>query len=906
MKKILIMILLMALSYLYSVDISLKVNDPTTQYNDSNFRTINDAVQYASVNYNDTLYTVKIDIFENPEMINNPVYEDGAYRENVVTSGLCGYEFYSSAQNQIIIYPLVPYNPVISLLGGGVKTMKINNFTFHNDSQYLQENNVGIYIKSPNTVIDNCRFITGLYRSPFTNDIKLVHDNQNESYEKELFVNNCLFDTSMESLIDVPQIEYPRISCSLIGDKTYITTYTFHGINNRFISTGPAAYSTGARNIYWDNNYSELHYCNPSLPTFLFTNCDFGNGVYCTNNTSEIGGFELETSPRFESLIVGNIYKGFKFIVNHPSAPYGTESKFDNNVIITSEDSRFSRFLYTSIFSDEINNNNFLNEVYTQGDRHQVLALKSGYQIYNNIFSNYQLEPINFVNQDNIVGNMFNNCPHTDFDDLNITGEPVFTDYDALDFSLVWPTPAIGNGYSSIYDDQSDSVYDMKLLTYQDDTIDIGAIPFDQDRKQYHHFEEGSTTQNWTVFPALDKVNEATMLYGGITQTVSNNNMIVMFKDLHDQWGNYASVGYLDWNEDNDYVPHFFNWMSQEDPEKLIEPYLGYKITAQNDFDHWFGGLLQDPDVDIPLPETSNEIWLGYHVPFTSDALVAFYEILGSLQTIKHKDWALYWNGTKWTGKTSTGNTNLEIGDFVVIEYRSDANPPTSFNWTYPAYSNPNSFRYQDATYVSYEEKSDYSPFFVDIDENSNIEEIVLYANDECIGGAKTQGETTVMVKAFMEDLPNDCEISVVTFTGAKSSKKANQISEYNPNLQVWDMVSNIIKDNRSAYHVSLRKDNNSILETNNIVTTNYPNPFNPETTIEFNNPLQGQVNINIYNLKGQLVKNLLQDNLTQGVHKVIWQGRDSNDKQVASGVYFYKISSGNKQSVTKKIILMK
>ncbi len=100
--------------------------------------------------------------------------------------------------------------------------------------------------------------------------------------------------------------------------------------------------------------------------------------------------------------------------------------------------------------------------------------------------------------------------------------------------------------------------------------------------------------------------------------------------------------------------------------------------------------------------------------------------------------------------------------------------------------------------------------------------------------------------------------------------------------------------------------NHNSEIVLNNLTAINYPNPFNPETTIEFNNPVQGQVNINIYNLKGQLVKNLLQDNLTQGVHKVIWQGRDSNDKQVASGIYFYKISSGNRDSVTKKIILMK
>ena len=70
--------------------------------------------------------------------------------------------------------------------------------------------------------------------------------------------------------------------------------------------------------------------------------------------------------------------------------------------------------------------------------------------------------------------------------------------------------------------------------------------------------------------------------------------------------------------------------------------------------------------------------------------------------------------------------------------------------------------------------------------------------------------------------------------------------------------------------------------------------------------PVQGEVNVNIYNLKGQLVKKLLQDNLSQGVHKVVWNGTDSNEKQVSSGVYFYRINSANKESITKKIILMK
>jgi len=100
--------------------------------------------------------------------------------------------------------------------------------------------------------------------------------------------------------------------------------------------------------------------------------------------------------------------------------------------------------------------------------------------------------------------------------------------------------------------------------------------------------------------------------------------------------------------------------------------------------------------------------------------------------------------------------------------------------------------------------------------------------------------------------------------------------------------------------------DNEIETVTDKFTATNYPNPFNPETTIEFNNPVQGEVNINIYNLKGQLVKSLLQDNLTQGVHKVVWQGTDSNNRQVASGVYFYRVTNSNRGSITKKIILMK
>ena len=70
---------------------------------------------------------------------------------------------------------------------------------------------------------------------------------------------------------------------------------------------------------------------------------------------------------------------------------------------------------------------------------------------------------------------------------------------------------------------------------------------------------------------------------------------------------------------------------------------------------------------------------------------------------------------------------------------------------------------------------------------------------------------------------------------------------------------------------------------------TNYPNPFNPETTISYDVAQKGSVTVDIYNLKGQKVKSLVNENKEAGTHSVIWQGDNNQGKQVSSGTYFYK-----------------
>jgi len=87
---------------------------------------------------------------------------------------------------------------------------------------------------------------------------------------------------------------------------------------------------------------------------------------------------------------------------------------------------------------------------------------------------------------------------------------------------------------------------------------------------------------------------------------------------------------------------------------------------------------------------------------------------------------------------------------------------------------------------------------------------------------------------------------------------------------------------------------------------SNYPNPFNPETTIQFSLPQSGKVDLTIYNSKGQQVKTLVLQESQAGQHSVIWNGKNANDENVASGLYFYQLSINGQTQAVKKMMLMK
>ncbi|MEE9442734.1 MAG: T9SS type A sorting domain-containing protein [candidate division Zixibacteria bacterium] len=111
--------------------------------------------------------------------------------------------------------------------------------------------------------------------------------------------------------------------------------------------------------------------------------------------------------------------------------------------------------------------------------------------------------------------------------------------------------------------------------------------------------------------------------------------------------------------------------------------------------------------------------------------------------------------------------------------------------------------------------------------------------------------------------------------------------------------------DNNFGIPTAVDENVNSMIPGQFALKQNQPNPFNPGTNIEFYLPRAGFVEMKIYNILGELVDEPLSKHLNPGIHNVYWDGIDSKNKQLPSGIYFYQLNFGN-ESQTKKMLLMK
>ena len=128
-----------------------------------------------------------------------------------------------------------------------------------------------------------------------------------------------------------------------------------------------------------------------------------------------------------------------------------------------------------------------------------------------------------------------------------------------------------------------------------------------------------------------------------------------------------------------------------------------------------------------------------------------------------------------------------------------------------------------------------------------------------------------------------------------------------NGDEDIWDMIDEINGGYPYIYDLGFPVGNDeAVIENVKCKIENYPNPFNPETTISFFTT-EGTENteLNIYNMKGQKVKTLVNEILLAGQHSVIWNGTDNSNNSCASGIYFYMIRV-DENVMTGKMMMVK
>jgi len=163
-------------------------------------------------------------------------------------------------------------------------------------------------------------------------------------------------------------------------------------------------------------------------------------------------------------------------------------------------------------------------------------------------------------------------------------------------------------------------------------------------------------------------------------------------------------------------------------------------------------------------------------------------------------------------------------------------------------------------------------------------------------------------------DTLNFVKLNDILIQGAGNSSEANNYSYADENIipenTYYYKLEDISTTGQSKIHkivsIYINKLNDNNLANNYKLFPAYPNPCNPSTTIQYNIPAKCFVNLKIYDIKGNLIKIITNENKSAGQYKIEWHGLDSNNNQVGNGLYFFNLTTSTGFTQTQRIVLLK
>ena len=334
---------------------------------------------------------------------------------------------------------------------------------------------------------------------------------------------------------------------------------------------------------------------------------------------------------------------------------------------------------------------------------------------------------------------------------------------------------------------------------------------------------------------------------------------------------------------------------------------VGYKLLLDDNKTSYSlncEGKLINPYTPIRLrPRARN--WIGYFLENSGTPDVVFEDVWDDIKSIKHENWAK-WRKTPssaWYGYTNVPWVGLRYGEMVVVEIFGTSD--IDFKWNPPIGGSREDGEAPVSEYFTYDAKADYIPIQVELDENNPVEEVGAFIDGVCKGYGKVIDGKAVILAYILEEARSE-ELEFVLYNGDRSQGRT--IDEYyvlNYRTEEYEKDSIHLGALQPNYVVSLTGTEDSVPEIEEVYLTNYPNPFNPSTTISYNVPMAADVTLQIFNAKGQLVKTLVSGTQEQGNYSVTWNGKDNDDKAVSSGIYYSRLETAGKV-FNKKMVLMK
>ena len=400
-----------------------------------------------------------------------------------------------------------------------------------------------------------------------------------------------------------------------------------------------------------------------------------------------------------------------------------------------------------------------------------------------------------------------------------------------------------------------------------------------------------SSGWNWESFPRLEReatINDEVDIVP-ILETIEPTNFYYLYLDATGE----DDLVYEEpnWNPNNYDIQSTWLYKIDIDPNdertldlygtRIAEDFVIEDTLGTGEY-HWLGYWLSDQDID--------------------DAFGGFWD---KVKVVKAEEWT--WmdmtnpRDPQAEPKPSMKIRPLEYGKGYMVKFKEEV---VDFHWNWSGlgvegYERPASESFP------HQEKPDYEVIDV-LEIDPEITEIGVFQDSVCVGAVAVQ-DSAEQILVYSDNANRDS----VSFTFEVTIGRGARIPiiDYSTlNLRTGKFENKSIIHGRQEYSAIKLGEKGEPVENTPIkvqLHSNYPNPFNPTTTILFSLPKEENIELIIFNIKGQKVKTLFKGNIEAGKHTMIWEGKNTNDKSVSSGIYFYKLKTESKE-LTRKMLLLK